>query len=76
MQSLRYLLTVLPSSYEQENLPYWLHVVVAIGVFALGGAIWFVYAHVLPRRGGYRLESVEVLGEDGVKRDVITKKYD
>lgn len=53
-----------------------MHVVVAIGVFAVGGAIWIFYAVVLPRSRGYRLESVEEVGEDGVQRDVFKRKYE
>lgn len=60
----------------QESLPYWLHVVVAIGVFALGSVIWIVYAVILPRSQGYKLESVEEVGEDGVQRDVFRRKYE
>ncbi|EIM87629.1 high affinity methionine permease [Stereum hirsutum FP-91666 SS1] len=65
-----------PGLSPYESLPYWLHVVVAIGVFAVGGAIWIFYAVVLPRSRGYRLESVEEVGEDGVQRDVFRRKYE
>lgn len=46
---------------------------VAWGIFAFGGFYWLVWAKLLPRWGHYRLESKEVLGDDGFWRMQIIK---
>lgn len=56
-----------------EHAPYWIHCVVAWGIFAFGGFYWLVWAKLLPRWGHYRLESKEVLGDDGFWRMQIIK---
>lgn len=48
-----------------NSLPYYIHPVVAWGVFALGGIYWLVWARALPYFGGYKLVAKEVLGDDG-----------
>jgi len=59
-----------------KSLPYWLPVVVCFCVSGLGVAYWYVYWRYLPRRGGYKLEKVFVLQEDGVSRNVFVKVKD
>ncbi|VEU24360.1 DEKNAAC105583 [Brettanomyces naardenensis] len=56
-----------------KHLPYYLHCVIALGVFAVGAVYWAIWAQVLPRLGGYRLDAKEVLGEDGFWRHKIIK---
>ncbi|TFL03428.1 high affinity methionine permease [Pterulicium gracile] len=62
-----------PGSSVYKSLPYWLHVVISVGVFALGGVYWVVWAKVLPSVGKYRLERAWVKQSDGVSRAVFTK---
>jgi amino acid transporter len=52
-----------------NSLPYWIHPVVAWGVFGVGLVYWFVWTKVLPHFGGYTLVVKEVLGEDGFWRN-------
>ncbi len=47
-----------------ESLPYWLHCVVGIAIFAFGGLYWLVWAIILPKLGGYYLYSKPELDED------------
>ncbi|QPG76079.1 methionine permease [Brettanomyces nanus] len=56
-----------------NSLPYYLHCVVGIGIFAFGALYWVVWAWVLPAIGGYRLDSKEELGDDGFWRHRIVK---
>ncbi|KAH8923865.1 high affinity methionine permease [Atractiella rhizophila] len=56
-----------------NDLPYWLHVVVSIGVFAIGTAYWVVWARIMPALGNYKRERRWVLQSDGVSRSVFTK---
>lgn len=56
-----------------EKLPYWLHAVVAWGIFGLGGIYWAVWTQLLPRIGGYKLIEKEALGEDGFWRNKVYK---
>ncbi|SSD61927.1 probable High-affinity methionine permease [Saccharomycodes ludwigii] len=58
-----------------ESMPYWIHCVVAWGVFAFGGLYWVIWYVVLPKIGGYDLIDTEVLGDDGFWRKKIVKKY-
>ncbi|CCH58623.1 hypothetical protein TBLA_0A08340 [Henningerozyma blattae CBS 6284] len=69
----------IPPSHGQsvyKSLPYWIHCVVAWAVFAVGGIYYCVWAQILPRWGHYKLDSTEVLGEDGFWRTQIIKVYD
>ncbi|CAH02514.1 Mup1p [Kluyveromyces lactis] len=65
-----------PSNGESvyQSLPYWIHCVVAWGIFAVGGIYWVVWAVVLPKIGKYELVHEEVLGEDGFWRQKIAKR--
>lgn len=56
-----------------EELPYFLHCVVALGVFALGAVYYLVWAVLLPRWGGYVLVKETVVDADGWSRSVFTK---
>ncbi|TFL02603.1 high affinity methionine permease [Pterulicium gracile] len=55
------------------DLPYYLHVVISIGIFTLGAFYWLVWVKILPKFGNYKLERVWVKQADGVSRAVITK---
>ncbi|KAI0069887.1 high-affinity methionine permease [Panus rudis PR-1116 ss-1] len=57
-----------------NDLPYYLHCVVALGIFAVGGIYWLFWAVILPRLGGYRLAVRTVVGEDGWSRKVFHKE--
>ncbi|KAI0264625.1 high affinity methionine permease [Gloeopeniophorella convolvens] len=63
----------LPGLNPYKSLPYWLHVALALGVFAIGGAYWVFWVHVLPRFGRYRLERVLEVQDDGIQRSVFKK---
>jgi hypothetical protein len=55
-----------------ESLPYWLHCVVGMGIIAAGGLYWLVWAVILPKIGGYRLEREVVVDPlDGWERHVF-----
>ncbi|KAJ5923588.1 hypothetical protein N7454_008833 [Penicillium verhagenii] len=56
-----------------KNLPYYLHCVVALGVFAMGAVYYTVWAVLMPRWGGYLLVKESVMGSDGWSRSVFTK---
>ncbi|KAL4928866.1 high affinity methionine permease [Aspergillus undulatus] len=56
-----------------EELPYYLHCVVAIGIFAAGAVYYLVWAVILPRAGGYVLVKETVVDADGWSRSVFTK---
>lgn len=55
------------------SLPYWTHAVAGWAVFGLGFLYWVVWALVLPRIGKYRLERIEEIGGDGLKRHVFKR---
>lgn len=59
-----------------EHAPYWIHCVVAWGIFAFGGFYWLVWTKAMPKWGHYRLETKDILGEDGFWRVEIIKVYD
>lgn len=65
-----------PSDGESvyEHLPYYIHCVVAWGVFGIGAVYWLVWAKILPKIGKYELVNEEVIGEDGFWRQKIIKK--
>ncbi|KAL4902231.1 hypothetical protein BDW74DRAFT_65848 [Aspergillus multicolor] len=56
-----------------EELPYYLHCVVALGIFALGAIYYLVWAVAMPRFGGYVLVKETVVDADGWSRSVFTK---
>lgn len=65
-----------PGGEPYEALPYWTHAVAGWAVFGLGFLYWVVWAIVLPRVGGYRLERVYEVGPDGLKRHVFRRVRD
>lgn len=56
-----------------EQLPYYLHCVVALALFAAGGIYYVVWAVLMPRIGGYVLVKESVVDADGWSRSVFTK---
>lgn len=62
-----------PDQNVYKNLPYWLHSVVGLGVIAAGGVYWLVWAILLPRLGGFRLEKEVIRGSDGWTRNVFVR---
>ncbi|QHS73370.1 Mup1p [Saccharomyces paradoxus] len=67
-----------PSDGESvySSMPYWIHCVIAWGIFSIGGIYYLVWAQLLPKWGHYKLVSKDVLGEDGFWRVKIAKVYD
>lgn len=66
----------IPPSADQsvyKELPYYLHCVVALGVFGLGAIYYILWAVVLPRLGGYVLVKESVVDKDGWSRSVFTR---
>jgi len=60
-----------------EELPYWIHCVVGFGIIAAGGVYWAIWAIVLPKIGGYRLEREVVVDDiDGWERNLFVKRRD
>ncbi|EKD19507.1 high-affinity methionine permease [Drepanopeziza brunnea f. sp. 'multigermtubi' MB_m1] len=57
-----------------KSLPYWLHCVVAVGIFFVGAVYWLFWAKILPRLGNYELVRVEMVGEDGWSQNVFVRK--
>jgi hypothetical protein len=60
-----------PDQNVYNSLPYYLHCVVGLGIIGAGGVYWLVWAVLLPRLGGYRLEKEVVKGDDGWTRNVF-----
>lgn len=57
-----------------ESMPYWTHNVVAWGVLAFGAVYWAIWAKLLPRIGGYRLERRIIVDDiDGWERNMFVK---
>ncbi|KAJ5774124.1 hypothetical protein N7457_009020 [Penicillium paradoxum] len=56
-----------------EELPYYLHCVVALALFAAGAIYYVVWAVLLPRIGGYVLVKESVVDADGWSRSVFTR---
>ncbi|GMM37897.1 Mup1 protein [Saccharomycopsis crataegensis] len=55
-----------------KSLPYYLHCVVGIGIFAAGAVYWLIWAVILPKIGGYYLHHQQILDEsDGFWRTEI-----
>ncbi|KAL1959714.1 hypothetical protein VTO42DRAFT_1300 [Malbranchea cinnamomea] len=55
------------------TLPYYIHCIGGLAVFAVGALYWVFWAKVLPYMGGYRLRQETVVGEDGWSRTVFHK---
>lgn len=56
-----------------EQLPYYLHCVVALGIFGAGAVYYLIWAVAMPRLGGYVLVKETVVDADGWSRSVFTK---
>ncbi|BCS21055.1 high affinity methionine permease [Aspergillus puulaauensis] len=56
-----------------EQLPYYLHCVVALGIFGAGAIYYLIWAVAMPRLGGYVLVKETVVDADGWSRSVFTK---
>lgn len=56
-----------------EQLPYYLHCVVALGIFGAGAIYYLVWAVAMPRLRGYVLVKETVVDADGWSRSVFTK---
>ncbi|KZT02802.1 amino acid transporter [Laetiporus sulphureus 93-53] len=65
-----------PSDGESvyNDLPYYLHCVVALGIFAVGAIYWIFWAKILPKIGHYRLEQETIIADDGWSRTVFVHK--
>ncbi|EXJ91271.1 hypothetical protein A1O1_04381 [Capronia coronata CBS 617.96] len=58
-----------------NDLPYYLHCVVGMGIIAAGGVYWLVWAVLLPRIGGYELVRETKISElDGWERSVFSRR--
>lgn len=49
------------------------HAAAGLSIALIGAAYWWAKFVWAPRRGGYRLYTRKVVGEDGVPRKVLTK---
>ncbi|SMN18668.1 similar to Saccharomyces cerevisiae YGR055W MUP1 High affinity methionine permease, integral membrane protein with 13 putative membrane-spanning regions [Maudiozyma saulgeensis] len=67
-----------PSNGESvyETLPYYIHCVVSWGIFAIGALYYLFWAQIMPKLRHYRLETKDVLGDDGFWKVKIIKVYD
>ncbi|BDD64038.1 hypothetical protein MAP00_008886 [Monascus purpureus] len=55
-----------------KSLPYYLHCVVALGIFGFGALYWIVWTIILPYFGRYVLVRQTVIDADGWSRSVFT----
>lgn len=56
-----------------EELPYYLHCVVALALFAAGGIYYVVWAVLMPRFGGYVLVKETLVDADGWSRSTFKR---
>ncbi|KAL5333549.1 amino acid/polyamine transporter I [Aspergillus crustosus] len=56
-----------------NELPYYLHCVVALGIFAAGAVYYVAWAILLPKFGGYVLVKETVQDDDGWSRSIYEK---
>ncbi|ODH51486.1 hypothetical protein GX48_02354 [Paracoccidioides brasiliensis] len=54
------------------HLPYYIHCVVGLGIFAVGTIYWIFWAVLFPWVGRYRLLEETVIAPDGWSRQIIT----
>lgn len=57
-----------------DDLPYYLHCVVGIGIILAGAVYWLVWAIILPKIGKYELVKENRIGADGWSRNVFARK--
>ncbi|KIY73695.1 high affinity methionine permease [Cylindrobasidium torrendii FP15055 ss-10] len=62
-----------PGGEPYVDLPYWTHAVAGWAVFGIGFVYWLIWAHILPKIGGYKLERREETGKDGLVRHVFRR---
>ncbi|KAJ9271256.1 hypothetical protein DTO212C5_2606 [Paecilomyces variotii] len=62
-----------PGQNVYEHLPYFLHCVVALGIFGCGALYWLVWAVLLPYLGKYTLVKETVVDPDGWSRSIFVK---
>lgn len=68
-------------SHNGSAMPPWLAPVIGLGILGTGVLYWVVWAKVLPRVRGYRVEARRTVGEDGsemvefrkVPRTIVTE---
>lgn len=63
-----------PDQNIYEQLPYWLHCVVGIGIILSGGVYWLVWAVLLPKLGGYTLRKETFIDDEGWSRSKFNKE--
>lgn len=56
-----------------KELPYYLHCVVAIGLFACGALYYIIWTILMPWFGRYMLVKETVVDSDGWSRSVFTR---
>lgn len=54
-------------AWDASGYEYYAFPVVGVGVLLLGAVYWVVWTKVRPRIGGYKVEAVRVMGNDGVE---------
>lgn len=52
-------------SWDEDGYPYYVFPVVGVGVLLLGVMYWFSWTKLLPRIGGYKVESERSFDENG-----------
>ncbi|PQE29675.1 high-affinity methionine permease protein [Rutstroemia sp. NJR-2017a WRK4] len=57
-----------------EHLPYYLHCVVGIALFGAGALYWVVWAHILPKIGGYKLVRDHIVTADGWSGNIFRRE--
>ncbi|EGC41456.1 high-affinity methionine permease [Histoplasma capsulatum var. duboisii H88] len=67
----------LPPPDKEHNvyvhLPYYIHCVVGLGIFAAGAIYWLFWAAIFPWVRKYRLVQQTVIAPDGWSRQIITR---
>ncbi len=56
-----------------QSIPYWLHCVVGIAILLAGAVYWVIWAHIMPRIGGYELVRETSLDSSGWSRSNFVK---
>jgi putative flippase GtrA len=57
-----------------NDLPYYLHCLVGIGLLVAGGVYWLFWARIIPKLRGYELEAEVYVADDGWTRKRFVKK--
>ncbi|EEP77623.1 conserved hypothetical protein [Uncinocarpus reesii 1704] len=56
-----------------EHLPYYIHCLAGLAIFALGALYWIMWAKVLPWMGEYRLDERLTVGRDSWTRKIVQR---